>query len=164
MQKQTVQFPTVTLVGLTVRTNNKNEMDPSAAKIEKLAGAYWRNQMANNIQHRVSPGVTYAAYTDFDGDENDDYTYFIGEVVGSLNDQDLTHFKTIAISAGHYQKFTTDPGAMPGVVISAWQNIWKMSESDFGGKRRYITDFEVYDARAADPNNIIIDIYIGIIV
>lgn len=162
MQKQKVQFPTVTLVGLTGRTNNKNEMNPTAAKIGDLADAYRRNQMANNIQHRASPGVTYAVYTDFESDENGDYTYFIGEVVKSLDGQDFTQFKTITIPESYYQKFTTEAGAMPGVVISAWQNIWTMNENDFGGKRKYIADFEVYDERAADPNNTVIDIYIGI--
>ena len=29
------------------------------------------------------------------------------------------------------------------------------------GKRKYIADFEVYDERASDPNNTVIDIYIG---
>jgi predicted transcriptional regulator YdeE len=32
----------------------------------------------------------------------------------------------------------------------------------FGGKRAYIADFEVYDERSRDPDNTIVDIYIGI--
>lgn len=51
---------------------------------------------------------------------------------------------------------------MPEVVISAWQKIWAMNENDFGGKRKYVADFEIYDQRASDPNNTIIDICIGI--
>ena len=50
---------------------------------------------------------------------------------------------------------------MPDVVISAWQKIWAMDGNDFGGKRKYIADFEVYDERASNPNNTVIDIYIG---
>lgn len=34
-------------------------------------------------------------------------------------------------------------------------------KKNFGGKRKYIADFEIYDQRAADPNNAVIDIYIG---
>ena len=56
----------------------------------------------------------------------------------------------------------TLPGKMPEVVISAWQKIWAMKPSDVGRTRKYIADFEVYDERAADPNNSIVDIYIGI--
>jgi predicted transcriptional regulator YdeE len=51
---------------------------------------------------------------------------------------------------------------MPDVVIAAWQAIWAMNDSELGGKRRYVADFEIYDDRASDPNNTIVDIYIGI--
>jgi len=37
-----------------------------------------------------------------------------------------------------------------------------MSSNDFGGKRAYQADFEVYDQRARDPNNTVLDIHIGI--
>ncbi|NKB47285.1 MAG: AraC family transcriptional regulator [Legionellales bacterium] len=162
MQKQKTRLPEMTLVGLTARTNNKNEMNPETSKIAELAGLYWDNQLANNIQHRAKLGITYAVYTDFESDENGEYTYFIGEMVESLLNQDLEKFKTITIPASSYQKFSTEPGKMPEVVISAWQEIWTMRESDFGGKRRYVADFEIYDQRAADSNNTVVDIYIGI--
>lgn len=47
-------------------------------------------------------------------------------------------------------------------VIDMWQNIWKMNASDLGGERAYIADFEVYDERSSDHNNVTLDIYIGI--
>lgn len=34
----------------------------------------------------------------------------------------------------------------------------------FGNPNRYDTDFQVYDARAKDPQNTILDIYIGLAV
>jgi predicted transcriptional regulator YdeE len=37
-----------------------------------------------------------------------------------------------------------------------------MTAADFGGKRQYLADFEVYDQRAANPNSAVVDIYIGI--
>jgi predicted transcriptional regulator YdeE len=37
-----------------------------------------------------------------------------------------------------------------------------MDSVDFGGRRKYIADFEVYDDRAVDPENAAVDIYIGI--
>jgi predicted transcriptional regulator YdeE len=162
MKKQKTQRPEITLVGLTERTNNKSEMNPETSKIGALASLYWSNQAASGIQHRSKPGITYAVYTDFESDEHGDYTYFIGEAVESLQDQDLEGLKTITIPASNYTKFTTEPGKMPEVVISAWQEIWAMSENDFGGKRKYKADFEIYDERTLDPNNTVIDIYIGI--
>lgn len=162
MQKQKIHLPELILVGLITRTNNKNEMNPEISKIGALVSLYWRNQIANSIQYRANPEVTYAVYTDYDSDEHGDYTYFIGETVDSLQNQDLEKLKTITVPASGYQKFTTASGKMPDVVISAWQKIWAMQENDFGGKRKYIADFEVYDKRAVDSNNAVIDIYIGV--
>lgn len=68
----------------------------------------------------------------------------------------------LTIVAAQYQKFTTPYGKMPEVVINAWQQIWKMSSTDFDGKRAYQADFELYDQRASDPANMSLDIYIGI--
>ena len=59
-------------------------------------------------------------------------------------------------------KFTTNPGSMPNVVIQAWQDIWKMSSSDFSGERSYIADFEIYDEKDSDSKNAVVDIYIGL--
>ncbi len=162
MKKQTIQLPKLILVGLTIRTNNKDEMNPDTAKIGKLAGSYWHTQIANHIQHRTSPGITYAVYTEYESDENGNYTYFIGEVVDSLQGQDLSQFKTITIPESSYQKFTTEAGQIPEVIISAWKKIWTLQKDDLGGTRKYSADFEIYDQRAANPNQAVIDIYIGI--
>lgn len=162
MKKQKTHLPEIKLIGLMVQTNNKNEMVNETAKISKLASLYWREQIANNIKHRRKRGTTYAVYTDFESNEYGDYTYFIGEAVDSFESQDLESFKKITIPESTYQKFTTVPGKMPNVVVSAWQEIWKMKEADFGGKRKYVADFEIYDARAVNQNNAIIDVYIGI--
>lgn len=45
MQKEKIKLAGLTLVGITTRTNNKNEMDPETAKIGLLAGYYWGNQI-----------------------------------------------------------------------------------------------------------------------
>lgn len=163
MKKQMTQLGEIKLVGLTARTNNRDEIVPEKSKIAALAGAYWGGQEGNNIQHRVTPGVTYAVYTDYESDENGEYTYFIGEAVDSFDGQDTERFETLTIPASHYQTFTTPTGPMPDIVIAAWQEIWQMQQPEgFGGKRRYIADFEVYDARAADPSAASIDVYIGV--
>ncbi len=151
----------IKLVGLSIRTNNKNEMNPSTAKIAGLAGKFWSQGYAGKIQYRKNPGTTYSVYTEYDSDEHGDYTYFIGEEVTSFDDvsSDLSQ---LTIPAAKYQKFTTNPGKMPEVAIVAWQQIWKMTPDDFGGRRAYQADFEVYDERAHDPSSASLDIYIGI--
>ncbi len=163
MQKQKVQLPEMILVGLAVRTNNQNEMNPETSKIGELSKLYWNNQVANSICHRIKPNITYSVYTNYESDEHGDYTYFIGEAVDSFQNQDLETFKTLVIPASTYQKFTTEPGKMPEVVISAWQAIWRMDENDLGGKRQYVADFETHDEKSLiDPNHAVVNIYIGI--
>ncbi len=161
MKKELVNKPEIKLVGLTVRTNNKNEMNPQMSKIGELAGRFWRQNIANQIPNRKNSGVTLSVYTEFDSNEHGDYTYFIGEEVGSFENMP-PDLRKLTIPAAKYQKFTTPSGKMPEVVINAWQQIWKMSVSDFGGDRAYIADFEVYDQRAMDPSKTSLDIYIGI--
>lgn len=162
MKKEWVIQPDIKLVGLSIRTNNKNEMNSATAKIAELVGGFWSKGTAANIQHRKHPGKTYSVYTDYASDEHGDYTYFIGEEVTSF-DNVSSEFNLVTIPAAKYQKFTTQSGKMPEVVINAWQQIWKMTPDDFGGRRAYQADFEIYDERAHDPSNAILDIYIGIV-
>lgn len=162
MKKQKQSLSEITLVGLTARTNNTDEMNPEKSKIAALAGSYWSNQTSSAIQHRSKPGVTYSVFTNYESDEHGEYTYFVGEAVDSLEDQDLEKFETLTIPASEYMTFTTEAGAMPDIIINAWQAIWQMNESDFNGKRAYVADFEIYDEKATDRTNAVVDIYIGL--
>ena len=161
MIKELTNKTEIKLVGLSARTNNKNEMNPQTSKIGELAGRFWNENVAGKISNRKNPGITLAVYTDYDSNEHGDYTYFIGEEVDSLENIP-EGLQGLTIPTSQYLKFTTSPGKMPEIVITAWQQIWKMSAEDFGGKRAYLADFEVYDQRAMDPNNTSLDIFIGI--
>jgi predicted transcriptional regulator YdeE len=161
MKKEFNNKSEIKLVGLTARTNNKNEMNPETSKIGELVGRFWSQNIAGQISNRKNPGVTLSVYTEYDSNEHGDYTYFIGEEVDSF-DNIPKGFKKLIIPAGKYQKFTTSSGKMPEIVINAWQQIWKMSSEDFGGERAYVADFEIYDQRASDPDHASLDIYIGI--
>lgn len=161
MKKEVENKSEIKLVGLTARTNNKNEINPETSKIGELVGRFWSQNIAGQISDRKNPGVTLSIYTEYDSNEHGDYTYFIGEEVGSFENIPAG-LQQLTIPAAKYQKFTTSLGKIPEVVIAAWQQIWKMSVSDFGGERAYVADFEVYDQRASDPANASLDIYIGI--
>ncbi len=161
MKKELTNKQEIKLIGLTARTNIKNEMNPQTAKIGELAGRFWSQNLASHLAQRKNPGVTFSVYTEYASDEHGDYTYFIGEEVSAFENVPA-ELKKLTIPATQYQKFTTPSGKMPEVVIEAWQQIWKMSASDFGGERAYLADFEVYDQRAIDPANTSLDIYIGI--
>lgn len=156
-----IELPAMKLVGITARTNNAFEMSPSMAKIGATIQQYFQNSVPEKITHRKNPGVTYCVYTAYESDVTGNYTYFIGEEVESFEDvsDDL---KQLRISDQKYIKFTTEPGSMPEVCIKAWQEIWALSPEMLGSERSYIADFEVYDERASDPTQTVLDIYIGI--
>ena len=162
MNQSRQQYKEIKLVGLKVRTNNHDELKNSEGKISKLVEKYWAEQIADKIVNPISPGVTYGVYTNYATDEHGDYDYFIGEQVESFENQSIPVLDCIIIPEQEYIKFTTQQGMIPDVIVETWQNIWQMNSNQLGGKRRYAADFEIYDSRAKDPSNAIVDIYIGI--
>jgi len=59
MQKSLVNLEEMKLAGLQVRTNNKNEMNSSSAKIGPLVQQYFQQQVSGTIQNRKNPGRTF---------------------------------------------------------------------------------------------------------
>src|SRR3990167_5606183 len=155
MKKETVTCPEIKLVGISVRTNNAKEMKPGTGLIPECIGKYFSNGVAEGIDHRKNPQVTYCAYYDYENDHTGDYTFLIGEEVDSLETipEGLTG---CTIEAQNYIKHTSEPGPMPQVVINMWQQIWTQN---LGAERSYKGDFELYDARAMDPQDTVVDIY-----
>jgi len=162
MQQTKITLPEIKLVGIKVRTNNKQEFDPLIAKISPCVQRYFQQQLAEKTPHRKNPGTTLCAYSDYESDYTGEYTFYIGEEVTSFEGIP-EGLETHIIPPQTYVKFTTPAGPMPNVVINAWQEIWQMSPKTLGGQRRYNTDFEVYDARAKDPQNVVLDIFVGLI-
>src|SRR3954468_24855632 len=66
------------------------------------------------------------------------------------------------IQGGKFAVFTTERGPGPKVVPETWRRINSLPKSSVGGDRLYQADFEVYDQRAADPQNLQADVYVGI--
>lgn len=163
MQKVKTALAEIKLVGIKIRTNNKNELSENKGKIFPCVHKYFHDAIATKIPHRKNPGTTYCVYMDYESDYAGEYTYFIGEEVTSFVDLPDALEKCV-IQPQTYIKFTTEPGAMPSVVKNAWQEIWQLSDIELGSKRRYHADFEIYDERANDPThqNIVLDIYVGI--
>lgn len=161
MNKTIQQLPEIKLVGITARTSNNQEINPDNAKIGITMQKFFGGDMQAQILARKNPGTVFAVYTDYERDEHGYYTYFLGEEVNDFENI-KQGFETLTIPAQTYVKFTSDPGQMPAVCIDMWQSIWNMGAADLGGKRAYHADFEVYDERSRNPNNAVLDIYIGI--
>lgn len=161
MNKNIEQLTEIKLIGITIRTSNHNEMNPSTAKIGPTMQKFYLENLPAKIPHRKNPGKIFAVYTNYESDEHGAYTYFLGEEVTSFENIE-GQFETLTIPAQTYVKFTSMPGPIPAVVIDMWQKIWKMNTTDFNGQRTYIADFEIYDERSQDSNYAILDIYLGI--
>lgn len=162
MKKTVIKRPEIKLVGLSVRTNNREEYNKMTGKIFPLVQRYFHQALFNKILNRKTPGTTYCAYTNYESDHTGDYTYYIGEEVSSFDSKLSSEFQTLIIPPQKYAKFTTLPAPMPDVLVKAWGDIWKMSPKELGGIRSYLTDFELYDERASDHQKIIMDLFIGI--
>ena len=154
---QTIQLPTIKLVGITARTSNLIEFIPSEAKIGKTFGRYVMEGVASKIKNRICAGKTYLAYTDYENDYKGEYTFFIGEEVSSFDGQ---IFDQLEVQHGTFEKFTTETGKIPDVVVQEWQKIWQLLDITSPGKRKYATDFEIH--HYTDLNQATVDIYIGL--
>ncbi|NGX45333.1 MAG: hypothetical protein K940chlam2_00482 [Chlamydiae bacterium] len=152
----------VKLVGISVRTSYNIEQAMEKGRIYPCVMHYFQTALFEKIPNRKNPGTTFCVYTDYESDYTGTYTYFIGEEVTSFEDKMAEELNTMIIPQQSYAKFTTKPLPMPEVVVESWKKIWAMSASDLGAKRRYDADFEVYDERAADHDNIILDLYVGV--
>ncbi len=149
------------IVGIKVRTNNKLEINSLEGKIFPMVKQYFHQNIAASIPNRTYPGTTLCIYTNYESDYQGDYTYFIGEEVDSFEGVP-TGLETLKIPAQKYIKFTNGPDSMPDVIRKPWQQIWQMTTAELGGVRSYIADFEVYDERSKDHQNIVLDIYLGV--
>ena len=161
MEKSSLTLNDRKLVGISVRTSLQNELNPVTAKITPTVGRYMMEDIPSKIRGRKNPGIIHCCYHEYEDEYRAGYTFFIGEEVETFTNQEKG-LSNLLIPAGHYTKFTTESGPMPLVIIGAWQKIWMMGEDNLGGKRRYAVDFEIYDERAKDPQNTIVDIYLGL--
>lgn len=161
MKKESTSLPEIKLVGISVRTSYSQELEKMKGHIFPIVQKYFHQGIAEKIQNRKKPGTTFCAYTDYESDHTGAYTYFIGEEVSSFTEVPKG-FEQLVIPKQQYAKFTTSPAPMPDVIVNAWKKVWEMPPKELGGQRSYHTDFEIYDERAADHQNIVLDLFIGI--
>ena len=128
-----------TVSGITVRTRNQDEADPSKAKLSAHWGNFFSSGIAEKIPHRLQDSPVYGMYSNYESDFNGHYDVTAGVAVSAPSDE----FKTITVPEGTYMVFESK-GAMPQVVIEVWTKIWQFFQENPHIKRKYITDFETY--------------------
>jgi predicted transcriptional regulator YdeE len=158
MNPKILQVQSFTVVGVTGRTNNANEMTPAGA-IGKLWGRLMQENLLGKIPNRADENIV-AVYTDYASDKDGDYTYVLG---AKVNQDAEIPAGMIAkqIMTGKYAVFTSERGPASKVVPETWQMINNLPKTVPGGDRTYKSDFEVYDERARNPVDAVVDVYIG---
>jgi predicted transcriptional regulator YdeE len=159
MNPKVVDQDGFTVIGITARTTNAREMTADAA-IGKQWMRFFQEGVFGKIPNKADASII-AVYTDYASDHNGEYTYVLGARVTS--DAEVPEGMVAKkISGGKFAVFTSDKGPAPQVVPATWMKINSLPQSALGGDRLYRADYEIYDERARDPQNLQMDVYIGI--
>jgi predicted transcriptional regulator YdeE len=159
MNPKVVDQDGFTVIGITARTTNAKEMTPDGA-IGKQWMRFFQEGVFDKIPNKADASMI-AVYTDYASDHNGEYTYLLGARVTS--DAEVPEGMVAKkISGGKFAVFTSDKGPAPQVVPATWMKINSLPQNAVGGDRLYRADYEIYDERARDPQNLQVDVYVGI--
>src|SRR5579864_3017908 len=159
MNPKVVDQDGFTVIGITARTTNTKEMTPDGA-IGKQWIRFFQEGVFGKIPNKADTSIV-AVYTDYASDHNGEYTYLLGARVTS--DAEVPKGMVAKkIPGGKFAVFTSDKGPAPQVVPATWMKINSLPQNEVGGDRLYRADYEIYDERARDPQNLQVDVYVGI--
>jgi predicted transcriptional regulator YdeE len=154
-----VQQEGFAVVGIAVRTSNAEQTTP-----ERPIGKQWERLFKEGVLAAIpnkADGNIVALYTEYASDKDGLYTYVLGARVTKVESVPAGMVAK-NVPAGRYAVFTSEKGLVQKVVVEMWQRVWATPKSALGGDRAYKADFEVYDQRAQNPADSVVDLYIGI--
>ena len=150
---ETTQVEQLNIIGIAVRTTNENGQ--SAIDIPQLWDRFFLENILAAIPNKINDKL-YCIYTDYEKDHTKPYTTILGCSVANL-DAVPTGLVGKLIESGNYIQFTATGKISEGIVFNEWMKIWNTDIS-----RAYVADFEVYDERAQNPDDAIVDIFISV--
>ncbi len=159
MNPKAVQQDGFTLVGIAVRTSNAEQMTPA-----RPIGKQWERFMGEGLLATIpnkADGKIVALYSEYASDKDGEYTYLLGARVTKVEDLPAGMVAK-NVPAGRYAVFTSERGPVQKVVVEMWRRVWATPKNELGGDRAYKADFEVYDERARNPADAVVDLYMGI--
>ena len=159
MNPKAVQQEGFTVVGIAVRTSNAEQMTP-----ERPIGKQWERLFKEGVLAAIpnkADGNIVALYTEYASDKDGEYTYVLGARVTKLESVPAGMVAK-NVPAGRYAVFTSEKGPVQTVVVEMWRRVWATPKSELGGNRAYKADFEVYDQRAQNPADSVVDLYIAV--
>jgi predicted transcriptional regulator YdeE len=141
------------LIGLKLPHKTTNENNQSS----KDCGNLWQQFESDNVFDRILEKLSkeiYAVYFDYEKDEKQPYSYFIGCKVPD-NIPIPTGLEELVIPTQNYKNFVAK-GKMTACITETWKEIWNSNL-----KRSFTFDFEIYNERSQDWSNAEVDIYIS---
>ncbi|SDC39502.1 GyrI-like domain-containing protein [Niabella drilacis] len=141
------------VIGISVRTTNENNQ--AATDIPALWERFMKEEIARQIPNKAGDDI-YSIYTSYEKDHTRPYTTVLGCRVTSF-DQVPSGMEALEIAAGNYACFTATGKMSEGFVFNEWLKIWSTPLP-----RKYTTDFEVYGAKAQDPEYAEVPIFIAL--
>ncbi|MFZ5908594.1 MAG: GyrI-like domain-containing protein [Chloroflexota bacterium] len=126
------------IIGLSTRTTNAKEMNPSTGSI----GPLWE-EFDDKVEVDYKNGSrVYGVYFNYESDETGEFSILAG--TDQLDANSSTKLETIVIQSGKYLVFTAK-GDIPRIVFDTWGRVWGyFSKKDAKYERSYTTDFECY--------------------
>ncbi len=159
MNPRAVQQEGFTVVGIAVRTSNAEQMT-EARPIGKQWERLFKEGMLAAIPNKAD-GNILAVYSEYASDKDGEYTYLLGARVTKV--EKLPDGMTVKnVPAGRYAVFTSERGPVQRVVVEMWRRVWETPKSALGGDRTYRADFELYDKRAQNPADAVVDLYVAV--
>jgi len=159
MNPKVVQRDGFTVVGIAVRTSNAEQMTPA-----RPIGKQWERLMGEGLLAAIpnkEDGKIVAVYLEYTSDKHGEYIYLLGARVTKAENLP-TGMVAKKVPAGRYAVFTSERGPVQKVIVDLWRRVWATPKNELGGDRTYKADFEVYDERARNPTDAVVDLFIGI--
>lgn len=135
-----INLDSIVVKGISVRTNNTDEMTDSANKIPAL----WQQAGEEVFPNMLVGGSIYGIYHNYASDVNGDYDLLVG------SDKVKVDNTEVKLEEGKYLKFEAT-GEMPDACIKLWQDVWAYFNSEeCSYERAYTTDFEKYNQHGVE--------------
>jgi predicted transcriptional regulator YdeE len=148
-----------TVAGLAVRTSNAEQMT-AARPIGTLWERLFKEGVLTAIPNRADGNIV-AVYSQYASDKDGEYTYLLGARVKKAEGVPAG-MTVLNVPAGRYAVFTSERGPVQKVVVEMWRRVWETPKNALGGDRTYQVDFEVYDQRAQNPADAVVDLYVAV--
>ncbi|WP_207384156.1 GyrI-like domain-containing protein [Legionella nagasakiensis] len=130
-----------TVMGLSVRTINRDEFNQKTAKLPTLWEEFSSKNIADKVINRVPHSPIFGVYSDYESDATGYYTVTAGVTVDK--EKESTEWSTIHIPSGYYLVFENN-SVVPQAVVETWQYVWNYFASQNAHQRNFNADFEVY--------------------